>query len=212
MATGSERDETGGAKILIVTDPMCSWCWGMTQEVNRARAVMPKAFDVLLGGINVHGTQPIGEFGRDHLMGIWREVHATTGQAFGFKLPTPLIYNSTLPCIAVQAVRELLGAPPFDYLHRLQERFFVEGVDINNLETLAGTAVGFGVGRKDFFEAAGSEKVRAEVRFQMNTSRDFGTNALPSVLSERESERRLLAGGYLDAEALLELASQHAVP
>ena len=184
----------------------------MTPEVDRARAVMPDAFDLLLGGINTHGTQPIGEFGRDHLMGIWREVHATTGQAFGFKLPTPLVYNSTLPCIAVQAVRELLGAPPFGYLHRLQERFFVEGVDINNLETLAGTAVGFGVGREEFFEAADSEKVRAEVRFQMNTSRGFGTNALPSVLREREGERRLLAGGYLNAEALLEFASQPAVP
>ncbi|MYG12016.1 MAG: hypothetical protein F4171_04385 [Gammaproteobacteria bacterium] len=201
---------TGGAKILIVTDPMCSWCWGMTPEVDRARAVLPEAFDLLLGGINVHGTQAIGDFGHSHLMGIWREVQATTGQAFGFNLPTPLIYNSTLPCIAVQAVREALGGPPFDYLHRLQERFFVEGVDINDLETLAATALDCGVGREAFLQAAGSEKVRAAVRFQMNTSRDFGTNALPSVLEERDDERRLLAGGYLNAEALLEFAKQAA--
>ena len=184
----------------------------MTPEVDRARAVMPEAFDVLLGGINIHGTQAIGEFGRGHLMGIWREVQATTGQAFGFKLPTPLIYNSTLPCIAVQAVREVLGEPPFEYLHRLQEHFFVEGVDINDLETLAGVAGDFGVEREEFLEAAGSERVRAEVRFQMNTSRDFGTNALPSVLGEWGGERRLLAGGYLDAEALLEFAMQTARP
>ena len=146
----------------------------MTPEVDRARAVMPEAFDVLLGGINTHGTQPIGEFGRDHLMGIWREVQATTGQAFGFALPTPLIYNSTLPCIAVQAVREVLGESPFDYLHELQRRFFVDGVDINNLETLAEMAAGLGVGRDAFLHAAGSEKVRAEVRFQFETS---GTSA-----------------------------------
>ena len=202
----------GGAKILIVTDPMCSWCWGMTPEVDRARAVLPEAFDVLMGGINVHGTQPIGEFGREHLMGIWREVQATTGQAFGFKLPTPLIYNSTLPCIAVQAVRQVLGVPPFDYLHRLQARFFVEGVDINDLETLAATAQDCGVNAEAFLQAAGSEQVRAAVRFQMSTSRDFGTNALPSVLGEQGGKRRLLAGGYLDAEALLEFARQAAPP
>ena len=189
---------------------MCSWCWGMTPEVDRARAVLPEAFDVLLGGINIHGTQPIGEFGRNHLMGIWREVQATTGQAFGFKLPTPLIYNSTLPCIAVQAVREVLGAPPFDYLHRLQERFFVEGVDINNLETLSATANDCGLDAEAVVRAAGSERVRAAVGFQMSTSRDFGTNALPSVLREHNGERRLLAGGYLNAEALLEFARQPA--
>ena len=184
----------------------------MTPEVDRARAVLPEAFDLLLGGINVHGTQPIGEFGRSHLMGIWREVQATTGQAFGFRLPTPLIYNSTLPCIAVQAVREALGVPPFAYLHHLQERFFVEGVDINDLETLAAAANDHGVDREAFLKAAGSERVRAAVRFQMNTSRDFGTNALPSVLCEHNGERRLLAGGYLDAEALLEFARQSAAP
>ena len=205
---GAASIETSGAKILIVTDPMCSWCWGMTPEVDRARTLMPEAFDVLLGGINVHGTQPIGEFGRDHLMGIWREVHATTGQSFGFKLPTPLIYNSTLPCIAVagrsgSAWRTAIRLPA-----RVQQRFFVDGVDINNLEALAETAVGLGVGRDAFLRAAGSEKVRAEVRFQMNTSRDFGTNALPSVLREADGERRLLAGGYLDAEALLGFAEQ----
>ncbi len=184
----------------------------MTPEVDRARAVLPGAFDVLLGGINIHGTQPIGEFGRNHLMGIWREVQATTGQAFGFKLPTPLIYNSTLPCIAVQAVRELVGAPPFDYLHRLQARFFVEGMDINNLEVLSATASDCGLDAEAFLRAAGSERVRAAVRFQMSTSRDFGTNALPSVLGERSGKRRLLAGGYLSAEALLEFARHPATP
>jgi len=184
----------------------------MAPEVDRARAVLPEAFDLLLGGINVYGTQPIGEFGRNHLMGIWRQVQATTGQAFGFKLPTPLIYNSTLPCIAVQAVREVLGGPPFDYLHRLQERFFVAGMDINNLEALAATAHGCGVDRNAFLQAAGSGKVRAATRFQMSTARDFGTNALPSVLEERCGERRLLAGGYLNAEALLEFARQAAGP
>ena len=198
--------ETVGVKILIVTDPMCSWCWGMTPEVDRARAVLPEAFDLLLGGINVHGTQPIGEFGRSHLMGIWREVQATTGQAFGFKLPTPLIYNSTLPCVAVQAVRQVIGVPPFDYLHLLQERFFVDGVDINDLDALTGAAIDCGVSRAAFVQAAGSERVRAEVQFQINTSRVFGTNALPSVLSEQKGDRRLLAGGYLNAEALLEFA------
>ncbi|MCY4213983.1 MAG: DsbA family protein [Gammaproteobacteria bacterium] len=204
--------DTGGAKILIVTDPMCSWCWGMTPEVDRARAVLPEAFDLLMGGINIHGTQPIGEFGRGHLMGIWREVQATTGQAFGFKLPTPLIYNSTLPCIAVQAVRQVLDAPPFDYLHRLQERFFVEGADINNLEVLAAAAQGCGLDREAFLQAAGSEKVRAATYFQMSTSRDFGTSALPSVLEQRGRERRLLAGGYLTAEALLEFARRAIEP
>ena len=45
----------------------------------------------------------------------WHEVQATTGQQFGFKLPDEFVYNSTLPCLAIQVVREHLGRPPFGY-------------------------------------------------------------------------------------------------
>ena len=111
------------AHVYVVTDPMCSWCWGMAGAVEEAAHVLRDevTFELLLGGINTHGTQPIGEFGRRHLMKLWQEVHATTGQPFGFRLPDEFIYNSTLPCVAVEALRRRSGVAPFGFLHRLQQ-------------------------------------------------------------------------------------------
>jgi protein-disulfide isomerase-like protein with CxxC motif len=164
-------------------------------------------FDVLLGGINTHGTQNLGEFGRRHLMKIWQEVHATTGETFGFRLPDVLIYNSTLPCVAVEAIRTLTGAPPFGYLHRLQALFFVEGININEREVLIRVADEFGIAEGDFVPLLDSDRTQALVQFQFETSRAFGTNALPSLLwEEQDGERTLFAGGYMDADMLSELA------
>ena len=81
-------------------------------------------FDLLLGGINTHASQPIGEFGRKHLLKLWHEVHATTGQPFGFKLPDDFVYNSTVPCVAIEALRRRSGLAPFGFLHRLPQSLF----------------------------------------------------------------------------------------
>lgn len=78
---------------------MCSWCWGMSAAVEEAAHHLADEvrFDLLLGGINLHATHPIGEFGRRHLLKLWGEVQATTGQKFGFQLPDEFVYNSLMP-------------------------------------------------------------------------------------------------------------------
>ena len=192
-------------RVLIVTDPMCSWCWGMSEAVEKASVELRDdvEFDILLGGINTHGTQTIGEFGERHLLSIWREVHATTGQEFGFRLPASFVYNSTLPCIAVEALRRFIQRPPFGYLHRLQQCLFVQGLNINDRLLLRQVALEFGMVKVEFDAALEDRELHDLVSAQFESSRGYGTNALPSVVVESDDDRRLLLGGYADAEMLV---------
>ena len=210
MATGRSSATETVLRVLVVTDPMCSWCWGMSPavEVVADRLAGDVEFDFLLGGVNTHGTQPIGNYGRRLLMHIWREVQATTGQHFGFRLPEGLVFNSTLPCLAVAAVRVASGHAPFGYLHRLQQLFFAEGASINDVELLLRTAEDFGADRRAVAEHMEEETLRAEVMAEFAGARGYGTSALPSVLIDREGERRLLTGGYADADMLEMLIRQ----
>ena len=162
-------------------------------------------FDFLLGGINTHGTQPIGDYGRQHLFKLWKEVHATTSQNFGFQLPKSFVYNSSVPCTAVMAMSRWAGKPAFDYLHRLQHLFFVEGLNINNSGLLADTAVDCGWSRDGLLSALKDLNLRETLQFEFDTSRSYGTNALPNLLWEESEKRILLAGGYLDADTLVRL-------
>ena len=43
------------------------------------------------------------------------------------------------------------------------------------------------------------------MRFELDTSRSYGTNALPNVLYEETGKRELLTGGYVDADMLVQL-------
>lgn len=191
-------------KLYVVTDPMCSWCWGMSAAVEEAAHQLAGQveFDLLLGGINVHGTQPIGDFGRRHLLKIWAEVHAVTGQPFGFSLPDDFVYNSTLPCIAIEALRERSGRPPFGYLHRLQQALFVSGWNINDARVLAQLAEEFGWQQQELLERLDDPTLVARVEAQFARSREYGTNALPNVLLEDAGARSLLVGGYADSATL----------
>jgi len=192
---------------FVVTDPMCSWCWGMSKAIEEAAHQLADSvrFDLLLGGINVHGTQPIGEFGRRHLMKIWAEVEAVTGQKFGFTLPEDFIYNSTLPCVALEAVRRRSLAPPFGFLHRLQQALFESGENINDPLVVDAIATEFGWRPQEMLAELSDEALHGEVAEQFSTSRNFGTNALPAVLIEKDGSRQLLAGGYADSAMLIQL-------
>jgi len=165
-------------------------------------------FDLLLGGINTHATQPIGDFGRRHLLRLWREVHATTGASFGYRLPDAFVYNSTLPCVALEALRRRNGTAPFGFLHRLQQCLFEEGRNTTTGEMLDWIAREFDWAPGELAGELADEDLHARVRVQFDSSRRYGTNALPSVLIGSADERRLLFGGYADSDMIVELVRQ----
>jgi putative protein-disulfide isomerase len=194
-------------RLLVVTDPMCSWCWGMSSAVEGAAQTLAGdvAFDLLLGGINTSSTRPVGDYGGRLLMRIWRDVHATTGQAFSFRLPEGLVYNSTRACLAVAAVRRKTGKAPFGYLHRLQQLLFAEGRNTGDPELLARTAEEFGVPAAVVRAGLDDPRLQDQLRAEFAGARIYGTQALPNLLLEVDGRRRLLAGGYVDAAMLVSL-------
>lgn len=193
--------------ILIVTDPLCSWCWGMTPAVDAVRQELPAgiALDLVLGGINLDSTQVVGSCGRRLMHKLWKDVADTTGQTFA-SLPTEdYIHNSLPVCLAVEAVRQLVGHPPFDFLHDLQRRFFALGENTTDSSRLWSVVQDHGLDVMSFDRLLTDQSTRARVQFQFEMAHAFGTHALPSVLGRRGTRTRLLAGGYLDGEGLMAL-------
>lgn len=190
--------------VIVVTDPLCSWCWGMAPAVEQVadRLSGRVRFELLLGGVNVDATRSVGEYARRLLMKIWQEVSETTGQQFGFRIPEGFVYNSVRPCLAVAAVRASSGRAPFGYLHRLQQLLFVEGVNINDPAILVATAGELGFDGAAVLAALEDAASLDALRAEFAGARCYGTQALPNVLTESGGQRRLLVGGYADADML----------
>jgi putative protein-disulfide isomerase len=188
-------------RVLLVSDPLCSWCWAFTPEYEAAMRVLEKrvAFDLLLGGINLGASLPLGDAAQARFDRLWKQVAETTGQKFSHRLPTAFVYNSTRACIALHAFRSLTGTPPFQFLHVLQERFFAHGEDVTAPGLLADVAVELGVPRAAFTDACADPLIEAKTLEEFAESKRYGTNALPSVLVEDGNGRRLFAGGWMSA-------------
>lgn len=202
-----EGDTSPRPRVVLVTDPMCSWCFGMTPEFERLMAEQADRleFDFFLAGINTTTTQSIGDYGRRRIRRLWEEVTAVTGARFGDGLPAgDFIYNSSRACVAVHAMRRFVGAPPFDYLHAVQARFFREAVDIGLAGALIEEAAAHGVTREAMREALDDPELHALTRTEFAEACRYGTQALPNVLLDSGDGLRLLAGGYADADTLRE--------
>jgi putative protein-disulfide isomerase len=197
-------------RVVIVTDPMCSWCWGMSNDIDLARQIHhPDVnYDLLLGDINTQGNKPIGDYGRRYLQRLWQEVAATTGQRFGELVPEAYIHNSKLPCLALEAVRVLTQRAPFDFLRKLQASFFLEQKNISDRATLLQLTSESGYDAGEVDRLIDSTEVNARVDFQFENAGTYGTCAMPSVLIEDHRSMRLLAGGYVDADMLDQLLKE----
>ena len=113
-------------KIIFVTDPMCSWCWGMADDIQSIRTDYAELleFDLLLGGINPQSTRHVGKHGRQFLLKLWEDIFQATGKSFGFKLPDSYVHNSFLPCLAIECIKEIRPDLAFDFLYQRQKQFF----------------------------------------------------------------------------------------
>ena len=200
-------------KVWWVSDPLCSWCWGMAGEFEQVRAALQGRvqFDLLLGGINVQAVTPLAAAGHDGLLArfqeIWQRVAHVTGQTFSMRFPADatFVYNSLPQCRAVAALRQRLGRAPFAYMHALQSAFFIEARDTSSLLLLAELAACEGVAPEDFLDALNDPQLDDALALEMQIARGYGTTALPAVLVETEHGRSLLAGGYADAPTLQQL-------
>ena len=169
--------------------------------------------DFFLGGVNVHATQNIGDWGQRMLMRLWQEVHETTGQQFSFVIPDHYVHNSMLPCLAVEAVRQTLGPPAgLQAIYHLQRSFFALGQNITDLSTITESLTSTLNGDTSCLTHLYEPSLLQRVRFQFEHARSYGTQALPAVLigpvKHEIAQLRLLAGGFVDAPMLGQLVAQ----
>lgn len=195
-------------RITFVTDPLCSWCWGMLPEMFKVRErLTPEMdFDLLMAGLQVGAKRPLATRETRYLRKIWQEVEATTGQTFSGRLPEDddFIYHSEVPCRAVEAMRVHAGSPPWEFFHRLQEAFYVEARNLNDMAELLDLAEPWGVDRRWLADALGAETIIHATRQSFERASKLAAHALPTVLFELGDGPQLVCGGYATADYLVD--------
>lgn len=196
--------------LVLVTDPMCSWCWGMWPEFRKLqqRFADRVGFELVLCGMQVgDALEPPDDAARARLGEIWAEVARVSGQPIRGRLPEDpaFFYHSELPCRALGAARELTGAVPFDFLEQLHIAFYVEGVNITSPAQLAQQDSYVGLDRDAFMAAFRDDAVKQATRRQFAVGQRLCGGIMPSLVGVEDAAATLLSGGYATCDGLSEV-------
>lgn len=66
-------------KLVLVADPMCSWCYGFGKEMTTLQQRHPEMqLEIVLGGLRASATDVLDEAGKRFRLSHWAKVEQTT--------------------------------------------------------------------------------------------------------------------------------------
>lgn len=186
-------------QLIVVADPMCSWCWGFSPVLGKIRAAARGRADmrVVMGGLRPGTEAAMDDEMRSYVRHHWEQVTATTGQPFDFGLfeRDDFVYNTEPACRAVVVARTLKPGSELDLFETLQRAFYAENTDITAPTVLRDLAVAHGIDA-DAFTALFNDPATVQATFDdFQEARRLGVRGFPTVVAF-EAAANDGAGGY----------------
>ena len=199
-------------ELIFVVDPMCSWCWGFAPVLDGLRVSTEYKCSVVLGGLRSQGQMTWDSSSKEYLKGHWEQVAKSTGQAFNDDLfeKENFDYDTYPSCKAVITVRELFGdSKAFEYLHVLQEAFYVQNKDITQVDVLDDLVKTLDIDREAFKTFYESQRAQVLMEHDFSKARSMGANAFPSVVVIDADGHMHCQKGYRDLEEMNKLLKDY---
>jgi putative protein-disulfide isomerase len=169
-------------KFLYIADPMCSWCYGFSLELQQFLADKPDAeLDILLGGLRAYNTQIMDADQKDMILSHWEKVRQVSGLPFdmsGLDKPGFIYYAEGKDITKEAVLAEIAVAALNDY-----EQSEIFDVD-------------------SFLETLSSAECKDETRQHFQQIQRWGVRGFPVLLLVREDGLHMLSSGYTKAGEL----------
>lgn len=193
-------DPGPGKHVLFFGDPMCSWCWGFSKDLQQIADMAEgrAQFHVVMGGLRPGTVDAWDAPMRSYIRHHWQDVAAKTGQPFNFDRfdDENFVYDTEPACRAVVTVRNLDPSRTLAFYEALQRGFYAENLDITDTHVLADLAQSVGLDHDrfvDLFQAPGQRQL---VAADFLRTQSFGVQGFPSLLCAEDGKYGFLALGY----------------
>lgn len=200
-------------KLVLVADPMCSWCYGFGKEMTSLLERHKKIkLDIVVGGLRAGATDILDEAGKRFRLQHWARVEQLSGLVFnrdGLMTRRNFVYDTGPICRAVVAARVL--APKCDLLkvfRALQRAFYVDALDTTDGTVLAevGAAAlsqaGYPVGASEFLDVWRLPSTIDTTHAEFERARRMGVTSFPTLFVERGNGLARVGDGYAQVAAL----------
>lgn len=194
------------ASLIYIGDPMCSWCWGISDHVEALAGHFSQKlkFKVLLGGLRPGGGETWNQAFKDILKGHWEHVAELSGKPFNhglFELPE-FDYNTEPACRAVRIVRDMRPEIEFQFFKSIQKHFYVDNANPCVEDFYLPLINEFNLNKDQFLNRLHSDTYRTLVSEDFNYTRQIGVYSYPTLLFERNHEFKLISVGYAVKEEM----------
>ncbi|MBU3109032.1 DsbA family protein [Clostridium gasigenes] len=192
-------------KIYYVMDTMCGWCYGFSDVITKVEEKYKDLYDfsILPGGMWVGDNSKtidvsLGDYIKSHNM----KIEQLTGKKFGdgynknILANTSIVLDSFPGAKALVLIQRLKKDVSFRFLKKLQEAFFIEGKDTNNLETYIEIAKSFDISKEEFEKEFLSEELTQETLKYFDMVVDLGALSFPTVILVNGDKKQIISQGY----------------
>lgn len=190
-----------GKEIIYVGDPMCSWCWGISNHLRKLKEHFAHfQFRVIVGGLRPGGGDPWNAQFKEFLKHHWEEVNKRSGQPFGEKLfqQEQFNYDTEPPCRAVVASRRWMRTYEFDFYEAVSRKFYVDNEDPNKDDFYRSICKRFAIPFEEFIQVFHSEEIKQQTLADFQQNREWGVRGFPTVLFRVDQQLFQVNHGYAE--------------
>ncbi|WP_139925895.1 DsbA family protein [Hymenobacter sp. DG01] len=196
-------------ELLYISDPLCAWCYGTSPVVQQVQQAFAGRLEVsvLCGGM-ITGEQ-VGPIGEDwpYLAGALAQVEKVTGVQFGAAFRAQgeqgsYLQNSEPPSRAIHAFRQLRQEHTAEFAHAVQQAYFRDGADLNNLATYKPLAAAYGLDPTEFRQQLTRPDTIRGTQLEFAAVGKIGVQGFPTLILRIGSQGYVLARGFAPFETL----------
>ena len=191
--------------LFYIGDPMCSWCYGFSPELDKVLHHFENLpFKIIVGGLRAHGDETVGQLS-SFLEEHWKEIHAKTGQSFSYGIlkNSKLIYNTEPACRAIVTIRSIAPEAEYSFFKSLQEAFYYKNNDPTSVETFKKLASSFAIEPTKFEKYFNAAVIINETERDFLLAQSLGVAGFPSLIALKDGKLHRITNGYTSAEKII---------
>jgi putative protein-disulfide isomerase len=199
------------AVLIYVGDPMCSWCYGFTNELNEVVESLGDDvdFEIVMGGLRPYNDESILELA-DFLKGHWDEVAHRSGMPFKYEILAidDFIYDTEPPSRAVVIVRDAFPDKAYLFFKAVQNAFYNGNLRTDDVKTYNDILKNLKIDFVDFEIKFNSKEYKSLIKEDFKRASQLGVSGFPALLLKKGDKTHIVANGYKDSQSIIKTINQ----